>query len=240
MIIASDSPTMRALFCCSLRQLIGQHRDEDDVVDAEDDLEDRQRDQRDRGLGGEEVGDGLAPRLAGGEEVGGEREDGIDHRRPPEKLSGTPPAAGPAAFLSGAGGASIGVIPVHAATDATRGGQRRPRMRAPTVGVPAKLLSSRDAAPARRRPAAAPTAATPPGCRRTTRGGERVKSAAAMLVMALMVVAVYFPVPIGADENTLFAIDYHQLHARRIRVRAGGAVRRRRAPARCRRGTRAS
>ncbi len=35
--------------------------------------------------------------------------------------------------------------------------------------------------------------------------------------MIAFVVAVYFPVPAAPDDNTVYASDYHQLHARRIR-----------------------
>jgi hypothetical protein len=44
----------------------------------------------------------------------------------------------------------------------------------------------------------------------------RLKSAAAAAVMALLVVAVYLPVRSQPGDNTLFAIDYYHLHARRI------------------------
>src|SRR3954470_21890356 len=36
-------------------------------------------------------------------------------------------------------------------------------------------------------------------------------------VMLLAVVAVYFPIRSDPEDNTLFARDYHYLHARRIR-----------------------
>ena len=49
--IASDSPTLRARSRSSGAQLSGQDRDEDDVVDAEDDLEDRQGQEGDPALG---------------------------------------------------------------------------------------------------------------------------------------------------------------------------------------------
>ena len=53
MIIASVRPRLRARRLLLLGQLGGQHRDEDDVVDAEDDLQDEER-QEDRDvLGGE-------------------------------------------------------------------------------------------------------------------------------------------------------------------------------------------
>jgi hypothetical protein len=44
-----------------------------------------------------------------------------------------------------------------------------------------------------------------------------VKSAAAALIMSLLVLAVYVPLRSDPNNNTLVAVDYHQLHARRIR-----------------------
>ena len=65
MTIAASSPTVRARSCCSARQLARQDRDEDHVVDAEHDLEDRERDQRDDGIGGEDPFHRSAPGLVG-------------------------------------------------------------------------------------------------------------------------------------------------------------------------------
>src|SRR5688572_21490911 len=61
----------------------------------------------------------------------------------------------------------------------------------------------------------APAAATPAGLQESRRD-SRAKSALAAAVMLVAVFVVYFPVPSTPDNNTLLALDYHQLHARRI------------------------
>ena len=66
--IAAIRPMRRAFFCCLLRQLAGENRDEDDVVDAEHDLEHGQGDQRDqtiRSQKGFEVHSGISSRSTG-------------------------------------------------------------------------------------------------------------------------------------------------------------------------------
>ena len=55
MTIAPMQPDAARALLLILRQLPRQDRDEDDVVDAEDDLEERQRDERDEQLGHREV-----------------------------------------------------------------------------------------------------------------------------------------------------------------------------------------
>src|SRR3954451_14983445 len=59
--------------------------------------------------------------------------------------------------------------------------------------------------------------ATPP--LRPSSAGERsfARTAGAMLVMCLAVLAVYVPLPTHEGDNTLAAMDYLQLHARRMR-----------------------
>ena len=53
MIIAAASPRRRALRLLAVGQLAGENRDEDDVVDAEDDFEKRERRERDEAVGGQ-------------------------------------------------------------------------------------------------------------------------------------------------------------------------------------------
>ena len=53
--IARNSPIRRALPCCSGGSLPGEDREEDDVVDPEDDLHRRQRQQRDEVLEGQQL-----------------------------------------------------------------------------------------------------------------------------------------------------------------------------------------
>jgi hypothetical protein len=45
---------------------------------------------------------------------------------------------------------------------------------------------------------------------------EFIRSAATAVIMVLLVVAVYFPIPSSPKHNTIAARDYHFLHARRI------------------------
>src|SRR5688572_25225448 len=47
--------------------------------------------------------------------------------------------------------------------------------------------------------------------------GPRARSALALGLMTLGILAVYFPIADAPTDNALFGIDYHQLHARRIR-----------------------
>ena len=51
--IAASRPVRRACGLLRRRQLARQNRDEDDVVDAENDFEKRQRDQREQTVGGQ-------------------------------------------------------------------------------------------------------------------------------------------------------------------------------------------